>query len=1034
MDNRGQDRLSELFEQAVELPPEARAHFIEVCSDDPAVRSELRSLLAAHDRTPNLLERIAGDVLPAALQAVADDDARRGPAVRQAQPLGSDPVNAKGAAAAFDPGTRLGSYEIEGRIAAGGIGVVYRALDTTLQRPVAIKTLAWSAPDARGSILREARAASALNHPRICTIYEVGEHDGIPFIAMEYLDGRPLRDVIPGGGLPSELVVRYGVQVAEAVEHAHRHGIIHRDLKSANVMISGESQAKVLDFGLASRIPAADMETLTRSREADTAVGPLVGTLAYLAPELLRGAPADKRSDVWALGVLLYEMAAGTLPFRGSTPFDLTAAILDRSPAPLPPKLPMPLCAVIGRCLSRDPAQRYHHAGEVRVALETLQLGSDPSLAFRTESPAIIVRTAWWRRPLWIIGMAVLVLAGAGGLTLFKAKRTLALTDRDTLLVADFVNTTGDSVFEGALKQALSISLEQSPFLSIVSREEVRDTLRLMTKSPDDRVVEDVAREACQRLGAKAMIEGSIAPVGSHYAIGLDAVNCESGKTIGSEQTEATSRDQVLKVLGTAASSLRRKLGESLPSIQRFDAPLEQATTGSLEALKAFSAAEEVRWRTSEFDAVAFYRRATELDPNFAVAYARLSSIYGNLGQSTEWRRNTEEAYKRRDRASERERFYIDGRHCGMTTDPDCYTNVAELWKRTYPRDPMAHGIYADALFFQGYCGKAVDDAVEAVRLAAGRHSQPYGSLARIYLCLEKSTEARHALDEAIARHLEAPIIYTGLFRVGFFQRDDRAMARALQWAAGRPEESTFAELDSEAAAVSGHMRRSRELRLRAEQLSIPRFNERASAIGARGALYEAAQGDLTRARALIKSIMVNVPPASAVQFLMSAAALAHDYQTLDALFRQRTRSAGAGPAPSWEEIARVLRDVDTGDRGAIHRLPAGPPAEVLERQVFRGYLRGLIYLKSRDAANASTEFRRILDHRGASTPSPLYPLAYVQQARAYTLMGDQVKARKAYEDFFALWKDADPDILILREAKAEYARLTPHGDLGQRN
>jgi tetratricopeptide (TPR) repeat protein len=842
-----------------------------------------------------------------------------------------------------------------------------------------------------------------------------------------------LRDVIPGGGLPSELVVRYGVQVAEAVEHAHRHGIIHRDLKSANVMISGESQAKVLDFGLASRIPAADMETLTRSREADTAVGPLVGTLAYLAPELLRGAPADKRSDVWALGVLLYEMAAGTLPFRGSTPFDLTAAILDRSPAPLPPKLPMPLCAVIGRCLSRDPAQRYHHAGEVRVALETLQLGSDPSLAFRTESPAIIVRTAWWRRPLWIIGMVALVLAGAGGLTLFNAKRTLALTDRDTLLVADFVNTTGDSVFDGALKQALSIGLEQSPFLSIVSREEVRDTLRLMTKSPDEHVVGDVAREACQRLGAKVVIEGSIAPVGSHYAIGLDALNCESGKRIASEQTEAAGRDQVLAGLGIAASSLRRKLGESLPTIQRFDVPLEQATTGSLAALKAFSVAEDIRSRTSEIDAVAFYRRATELDPNFAIAYARLSSIYGNMNQSTEMKRNIDEAYARRDRVSERERFYIDGRHCVITTDPDCYTNVAELWKRTYPRDSMAHGIFADSLFFQGNCAKAVEDAAEAVRLVGGRMSQPYGSLARIYLCLGKSAEARRTLDEATAHHLEGPIIYITLFRLGFFERDDRAMTTARQWAAGRSEEFVFAEFDAEAAAVDGRMHRSREWRLRAEQLA-GRFNERVAAIRARGALYEAAQGNFAGARALIKSITPDSRPAAALQFLIPAAVLARDYATLDSLLPQHPPSPGSAPRPSWEELVRVLRDMNTGDRSAILRLPAASAEDVMERRVFRAYLRGLIHLRAQDGAKAAAEFQRIFDHRGASTPSPLYPLAYVQQARAHALSGDQVKARKAYQDFLTLWKDADPDIPILREARTEYARLTDHGDVGQRN
>jgi eukaryotic-like serine/threonine-protein kinase len=1022
MQNERHDRLSGLFERAIELSPDARGRFIEECTDDPAVRGELRSLVAAHDRTPNLLERLAGEVLPAALQAVAEQDAVNDRTGRRAQPLDSTPRVPKGAAMALQSGTRLGPYEIEGRIAAGGIGVVYRALDTTLQRPVAIKILASSSADARQSLLREARAASALNHPHICTIYEVGEHGGVPFIAMELVDGQPLRDLIPRDGFAFETIVRYGTQVAKAVEHAHKHGIVHRDLKSANVMISAESQAKVLDFGLASRLPVADMDTLTRTRAAEGNAGPLAGTLAYLAPEVLRGGPSNKRSDVWALGVLLYEIASGSLPFRGSSPFDLTAAILEGSSAPLPAKIPMPLRAVIGRCLARDPAQRYQHAGELRVALETLQLGTDPSLAVHDES-LVVGRVPWWRRRLVIAAVVALVLAGALGITLFNAKHALALTDRDTLLVGDFVNMTGDSVFDGALKQALSITLEQSPFLNVVSREEIRDTLRLMTKPPDERVVGDIAREACRRMGAKAMIEGSIAPVGSHYAIGLDALNCESGQTIASEQAEAAGRDQVLKALGAAASSLRRKLGESLPTIQRFDAPLEQATTDSLEALKAFSIGEEIRWRTSEFDAVVFYKRATELDPNFAISYARLSSIYGNLNQSTEWKRNTDEAYARRDRVSERERFYIDGRHCG--SDLDCYASVAELWKRTYPRDPMAHGIFADALFFQGYCEKAVEDAVAAVRLASGRHSQPYGTLARVYLCLDKSTDARRTLDAALARHLEAPIIYLGLFRAGFFEHDDRAMTTVRQWAAGRPEEPMFAVLDSEAAAFDGQMQRSRELRLRAEHLSSPRFSEQTLAIRARGALYEAAHGDLTRARALINSTLADSPPASTLPFLMTAALLAGDHETLDSLLRQRARSAGSGPRAQWEELVRVLRDVRAGDRGAILRVPAVSPAEVLRNELFRAYMRGLIYLEAGDAAKAAAEFQRILDHRGAATPSPLYPLAYVQQARAYALSGDPAKARKAYQDFFALWKDADPDIPILREAKTEYARLT---------
>lgn len=931
----------------------------------------------------------------------------------------------------IETGTRFGQYEIQGRIAAGGIGVVYRAFDTALQRPVAIKTLGWSAPDARDSLLREARAASALNHPHICTIYEVGEHEGIPFIAMEFIEGHPLRQQIPSEGLQPESVVRYGTQVAEAVEHAHRHGIIHSDLKSANVMISEESQAKVLDFGLASRIPAADMETLTRTRVAEANAGPLAGTLAYLAPELLRGGAADRRSDVWALGVLLYEMAAGRLPFRGSTPFELTAAILEEVPAPLPARLPMPLRAVIGRCLVRDPAQRYQHAGEVRVALETLQLASDSSLVWRDEVPVLVVGVPWWRRRLLIAGVVALVLTVAATIVFFYANRAAALTERDTLLVADFVNTTGDSVFDGTLRQALSINLEQSPFLSIVSREEVRDTLRLMTKSPDERLVNDVARDACQRLGAKAMIEGSIAAIGSHYSIGLNALNCQSGQTIASEQAEAVSREQVLTVLSTAASSLRRKLGESLRTIQRFDKPIEKATTPSLEALKAFSIGEDIRARRGEFDAVRFYKRAIELDPNFATAYARLSAIYMNLGQFAEMRRNTEEAYARRDRVSERERFYIDGRHCVVTTDLDCYPNVHELWKRTYPRDPMPYANLSSNYNYRGMCEKAVENGVEAVRLNPA-HAIPYVNVATAYLCLGRSTEAKRTLDQAIARRLDNPPLHLVGYRVAFFNRDDRAMATERQWAVGHAEEPVFAELESDAAALDGHMQRSRELRVHAEQLAAARLKESVLQIRARGALYEAAQGDFTRARGIVKSIAADSPPASAIEFLIAAAVLSRDYERADVLFRQE-QSINPGPPGLVIALGRGLRDIDMGDRSAIDRLPPATTRELSPGQSFRPvYVRGLIFLHARDGVKAAAEFQRILDHRGVMPTSPLYPLAYVQQARAYALSGDQTKTRKAYQDFLALWKDADPDIPILREARAEYARLAAPPDVGR--
>ena len=923
----------------------------------------------------------------------------------------------------IETGSRLGSYEIQGQLGAGGMGVVYRAFDTALQRPVAFKTLSHVGPDARASLLREARAASALNHPHICTIYEVGEHEGLPFIAMEYVDGQRLRDLIPGRGLPAESVVEYGAQIAAAVERAHRHGIVHRDLKSANVIVTREGQVKVLDFGLASRVAAADMETLTRTRTLDPGAGSMAGTLPYLAPELLCGGGADKRTDVWALGVLLYEMAAGQLPFRGSSELEITAAILDGRPRPLPSKDPGRLQAIIGRCLARDPIQRYQHGGELRVALETLKLGTAPALLTRDEAPAPN-RGSPWKGRLLIAGIVALGLVVASA-AVVRATRANALTERDTLLIADFVNTTGDNVFDGTLKQALSIDLEQSPFLSIVSRDQARDALRLMTKSPDERVAGDVAREVCQRAGGKALIEGSIAQLGSHYALGLEAVNCQSGETIASEQADAAGREEVLKALGAAASHLRPKLGESLQTIQRFDTPIEQATTASFEALKAFSIGEDIRARAGELDAVPFYKHAIELDPDFATAYARLSTVYGDVGQVAEMRRNTQEAYARRAHASERERFYIDGRHCILTPDPDCYANVHELWKRTYPRDPIPYGNLCATYTFNGMFEKAVENGEIALRLDQA-HALGYVVLARAYLGLGRPQDAARTIDEAIARRLEHPAVRIYKYRVAFLNRDERVMAAVRQWFVGRPEESLFAELESDAAAFDGRMRRSRELRARAEQLGAAHLDERILTARAQGALWDAAQGDSDRAREAVKAIAPGSWPPSTNPILIAIAVLAHDYQRADALFQERDRSASTGAPGLLQSLVRILRGIDAGDRSVIDRLPAATPRELAPPERFRPvYVRGLIYLHAGDGANAAVQFQRILDHRGVDATGPLYPLAYLQQGRAYALSGDQAKARKAYEDFFALWKDADPDVPILQEAKTEYARLT---------
>jgi tetratricopeptide (TPR) repeat protein len=452
--------------------------------------------------------------------------------------------------------------------------------------------------------------------------------------------------------------------------------------------------------------------------------------------------------------------------------------------------------------------------------------------------------------------------------------------------------------------------------------------------------------------------------------------------------------------------------------------PIERATTSSLEALKAFGVGEDMRARSTELGAAPFYERAIALDPEFAMAYARLSTIYGNIGQTSEMTRNIQAAYARRDRVSERERFYIDGRQCVITPDPECYRNVYEIWVRTYPRDGIAHGNLSQQYTALGMCEQAVEHAATAVRLDPA-YGQPYGTLAGAYLCQGKFSDARRTLDEALARHLESPFVYRPRFAVAFIERDDRAMEMVRKWAAGRADEAFIAELDAEAAAFDGQMRRSRELRARAEQsAAAAHLREAALLMRARGVLYDAAQEDFTRARVLLESMAADSPPGQAFALLLAAAVLSHDYRTADALVQRRSQTPGSGPPGLREQLAGILRDVDSGDRSAIDRLPPATMRDLIPLFRPAAYLRGLIYLATRDGTKAVAEFQRILDHRGVASTSPLYPLAHVQQARAYMITGDKAKARQAYQQFLTLWKNADPDIPILLAAKAEYARL----------